>query len=139
MYDADDAAKVQTLVDALANNDYIILASQRLYVTITRLPQRYPISSRYYRLLFSGQLGFDLVAFARNDPRAGGVTIADDPIGSVGLNVPPPLAEYARGAGVWNWGRADESFTVYDHPMPLVFKKTRALTGAEIQLLLTSP
>ncbi len=139
MYDADDATKVRTLTDTLTASDYIILASPRLYATITRLPARYPISSRYYRLLFGGQLGFDLVAFARNDPRVGGVTIADDPISSVGLNVPPLLAESARGAGVWSWGRADESFTVYDHPMPLVFKKTRALTSAEIQLLLTSP
>lgn len=139
MYDADDATKTRTLVDTLTASDYIILASPRLYATITRLPARYPVSARYYRLLFNGQLGFDLVAFARNDPRVGGVTIVDDPIGSVGLNVPPLIAERAPSAGVWNWGRADESFIVYDHPMPLVFKKTRALTRAEIQSLLTSP
>lgn len=139
MYDADDAAKTQGLADALAKSDYIVLASPRLYATIARLPERYPVSSRYYRRLFSGQLGFDLVAFARNDPRLGSITLVDDPITSAGLPVPPLLAEYWHDAKVWNWGRADESFTVYDHPMPLVFKKTRALSSAQIQQLLTSP
>ncbi len=139
MYDADNVAKLQTLIDILSTSDYVVLASPRLYATITRLPQRYPISSRYYHLLFGGQLGFDLVAFARNDPRLGGITIADDSVDTVGLPVPPPLAAYWRGAGVWNWGRADESFVVYDHPMPLVFKKTRALSRDELKTLLTSP
>jgi hypothetical protein len=139
MYDADDAAKVQTVVDGLANSDYIILASPRLYGTISRLSQRYPLSSRYYRLLFGGQLGFELAAFARNDPNVGGLTIADDPVSSVGLPVPPSLLEYWRRPGVWVWGHADESFIVYDHPMPLVFKKTSALTSTQLQTLLTSP
>ena len=136
MYDADNAAKLQTLVDILSTSDYVVLASPRLYATITRLPQRYPISSRYYHLLFGGQLGFDLVAFARNDPRLGGITIADDSVDTVGLPAPPRLAAYWRGAGVWNWGRADESFTVYDHPLPLVFKKTHNLSQDELRTLL---
>jgi len=139
MYDADDAAKVQTLADGLAGSDYIVLASPRLYATIARLPQRYPISSRYYRLLFGGQLGFELAAFARNDPNVGGLTIADDPVSSIGLPAPPALLGYWRRPGVWVWGHADESFIVYDHPMPLVFKKTRALSSAQILQLLTTP
>ncbi len=133
MYDADDPAKVQTLVDALVANDYIVLASSRLYATITRLPQRYPISSRYYRLLFSGQIGFDLVAHAINGIALDGIVIADDRFDGI---LPPGLRSDAL---VWNWGRADESFTVYDHPMPLVFKKTRSLSRAELKALLTSP
>ncbi|MDE3088213.1 MAG: hypothetical protein KGJ80_02355, partial [Chloroflexota bacterium] len=137
MYDADDAAKLATLVDALASTDYIILASPRLYATITRLPARYPISSRYYQLLFNGGLGFDLVAFARNDPAFAGIVVADDPVAAVGLSEPQALADYWRSAATWNWGRADESFAVYDHPMPLVFKKTRVLSRDELRALLT--
>jgi hypothetical protein len=139
MYDADNATKLQTLVDALAASDYIILASPRLYATIARLPQRYPISSRYYRLLFSGRLGFELVAFARDDPTLASITIVDDALTPAGLPLPMPLAQAWRGAGVWDWGRADESFTVYDHPMPLVFKKTRALSRGELSALFSSP
>lgn len=139
MYDADDAAKWQTLVDVLASSDYVVLASQRLYATIPRLPSRYPLSSRYYRLLFNGQLGFDLVAFARNDPSLDGITIVDDTTSRAGLSVPPPLAAYRPSATIWNWGHADESFTVYDHPAPLVFKKMRALSKDELRALLSPP
>lgn len=141
MHDADDAAKLQTLVDTLATSDYILLASQRLYATIARLPSRYPISSRYYRLLFGWQLGFDLVMFERNDPTFGGIVIMDDPWSSAGLPIPRLFATPRPGVtrSVLNWGHADESFTVYDHPMPLVFKKTRALSSGELRALLESP
>ncbi len=139
MYDADDPAKLKTLVDTLTTSDYIILASPRLYATISRLPQRYPISSRYYRLLFDGQLGFELVAFARNDPELDQETIVDNPISSAGLVLLPALADYWRGDGIWDWGRADESYTVYDHPMPFVFKKTRSLSRDVLDALLSSP
>ncbi len=139
MYNADDASKLRMLVDALASSDYIVLASQRLYATIPRLPSRYPLSSRYYRLLFNGQLGFDLVAFARDDPSLDGITIIDDTASGAGLPVPLPLAAYRPSAMIWNWGHADESFTVYDHPMPLVFKKMRALSKDELRTLLSPP
>jgi hypothetical protein len=139
MYDTDNPAKLTTIVDTLTTSDYIILASPRLYATISRLPQRYPIASRYYRLLFQGQLGFELVAFARDDPRLGSLTLIDDSVGSAGLELPALLSAYDRGAGVWDWGRADESYTVYDHPMPLVFKKTHALGRDELSALLAPP
>lgn len=129
MYDVDDAAKLNTLVDVLSQSDYIVMATERLSATITRLPQRYPMSSRYYRLLFNGQLGFDLVASARNDIALDGGVIADERFNGV---VPRGLPFVAA----WNWGPADESFTVYDHPLPLVFKKTRALSAEELKILL---
>jgi Dolichyl-phosphate-mannose-protein mannosyltransferase len=137
MFDPDNAAKLQTLVDTLAKSDYVILASPRLYATIPRLSSRYPMSSRYYHLLFDGQLGFDLVAYARNDPSLGGVTITNDTIRYAGLTIPPALAAYHPSPVLWDWGHADESFTVYDQPMPLVFKKTRALSAAELRALLS--
>jgi hypothetical protein len=138
MYDADDDAKKQKLLDTLAASDYIILATPRLYGTITRLPQRYPVSSSYYRALFDGRLGYELIAFARNDPSLVGITFADDPVSTIGLTTPSLLLEYFQNPGVWNWGRGDESFSVYDHPMPLVFIKTRALSRDELKLILTS-
>ncbi|MCI0474839.1 MAG: glycosyltransferase family 39 protein, partial [Anaerolineales bacterium] len=62
MYDDDNATKLEMIVNTLNESDYIVLATQRLSAPITRLPQRYPISSRYYHLLFSGQLGFEFAA-----------------------------------------------------------------------------
>lgn len=131
MYDADDAKKIDQIVDALAASDYVILATHRLSSTITRLPQRYPISSRYYRLLFDGTLGFDLAMHAVNGIALDGIVIADDRLGGT---FP---AGITSDAVVWNWGRADESFTVYDHPQPLVFKKTRVLSRDELYVRLS--
>ncbi len=128
MYDADDATKLETMLNVLHDADYIVLATQRLAVPITRLAARYPLSSRYYRALFDGQLGFELVASATNGIALDGVVIADERFDGLA----PPLFT-PSDALVWNWGYADESFTVYDHPLPLVFKKTRALSRDELR------
>lgn len=131
MFDADDDKKLQTLVDALQTNDYVILATQRAYGSISRAPSRYPISSRYYRALFDGTLGFEPTTHALNAPALDGIVILNDPFRSVGLRTP-----FRSDAFALNWGFEDESLTVYDHPMPLVFKKTRALSATELQAVL---
>ncbi|MBC7249384.1 MAG: glycosyltransferase family 39 protein [Anaerolineae bacterium] len=110
MYEEDTRQKYELLRDRLRQADYIVLSSNRLYRTIPRLPQRYPMSTRYYELLFSGQLGFEKVAEFTTYPRLGPVTIPDD--------------------------AADESFTVYDHPKPIIFKKVRQLSDEEWDALL---
>jgi YYY domain-containing protein len=110
MYEEDTSQKYELLRARLREADYIVLSSNRLYRTIPRLPQRYPMSTRYYELLFSGQLGFEKVAEFTTYPRLGPVTIPDD--------------------------NADESFTVYDHPKPIIFKKVRELSDQEWDALL---
>jgi hypothetical protein len=132
LFDADTSDKRDAIINALASSDYIILASQRLYATIPRLPARYPMTTRYYHALFDGSLGFDLVAHSINAPALDGVIILPDTFSQVGLR--PPIRSDALAS---NWGFADESFTVYDHPMPLVFKKTRPLSGDELRALLS--
>ncbi|NIO68561.1 MAG: hypothetical protein GTN71_05810, partial [Anaerolineae bacterium] len=117
MYEPDTLDKYALLKDILSQTDYIILASNRLYRTIPRLPQRYPISTRYYELLFAEELGFRLEKAFTSYPGLPfdrlrtpfGWTIVDDD--------------------------ADESFTVYDHPKPLIFKKERELSDEELDVL----
>ncbi|MFQ6000705.1 MAG: DUF2298 domain-containing protein [Anaerolineae bacterium] len=105
LYEPDDEAKYQEIVDNLRETDYIILSSNRLYGSIPRLPQRYPITTRYYELLFDEELGFRLVKAFTSYPGLFGLPIVDD--------------------------RADESFTVYDHPKVLIFQKRRDLRDEE--------
>lgn len=138
MYDPDDPTKLEKLVEILAASDYFLHASQRLSTTIPRLPGRYPISSRFYHLLFDGRLGFEPVAHARNDLSLDGVVIRSEPFGVTGLTVPGMLETTPPGVTVWNWGWADESFTVYDHPLPIVFKKARVLSSEELRSLLSN-
>ena len=106
-YEEDTQAKFETIKRMVNEADYIVLATNRLYRSIPRLPQRYPMTTRYYDLLFQGELGFELVQEFPSRPRLGPVEFNDDD--------------------------ADESFTVYDHPKPIVFKKVATLTDAEWQ------
>ena len=77
-YEDDNQAKLDMIVSNLYKSDYIVLATNRLYDTISRLPDRYPITSRYYELLFAGKLGFELVADAQVYPNLAGVTIKNN-------------------------------------------------------------
>ncbi|MDQ3699337.1 MAG: DUF2298 domain-containing protein, partial [Chloroflexota bacterium] len=97
LYDPDEPKKVDTLVQMLSQSDYINLTSNRLYGSIPRMPQRYPMSTEYYRRLFAGDLGFRLVHSETSYPTLGPWVINDD--------------------------RAEEAFTVYDHPKVLIFQK----------------
>ncbi len=110
MYDEDTQGKYELIRDTLMNCDYVVLATNRLYRTIPGLPERYPMSSRYYEALFSGALGFEQIRADETPPRLGPIVINDQP--------------------------ADESFTVYDHPKPILFQKTRQLSLAEWDALL---
>ncbi|HPD42591.1 MAG TPA: hypothetical protein PLD43_13640, partial [Anaerolineae bacterium] len=62
LYNNDDAAKWELLHTWLEEVDYIVLSSNRLYGSIARLPQRYPLTVAYYQALFDGSLGFEPVA-----------------------------------------------------------------------------
>ncbi len=110
MYDDDSQQKYEFLRETLMNCDYVVLASNRLWRTIPRLPERYPMSTRYYEALFSGELGFEPVYTVETPPRLGPLVFDDQP--------------------------ADESFTVYDHPKPIMFKKTHQLSPTEWDVIL---
>ncbi len=110
----DDAAKWAAVVADLAGSDYLVIASRRLYGSIPRLPERYPLASRYYERLFAGDLGFQLAGeFTR------GPTWLNPPI--------PPLPDAAPALL-----RPDESFVVYDHPRTLIFRNVERLPAAEL-------
>jgi hypothetical protein len=120
MYDEpDSAAKWAQLAADLAQSDYLILASRRLYGSIPRLPERYPFAGRYYDMLFAGELGFALAnEFTR---------------GPAWLNPRLPPLPGAAPALL----RPDESFVVYDHPRALVFRNAERLPPDELLLKIT--
>src|SRR5215207_1686181 len=99
-YEDDNPDKLNRMIENLTQADYIILASNRLYDSIPRLPRRYPMTSRYYEMLFNGELGFARVAEFTSYPTF------------LGIQLPDQVAE--------------ESFSVYDHPRVQIFKKTAA-------------
>ena len=137
IYDEDTPEKMSTIAQQLYDADYFIVLTQRAYGTITRLPERYPLSSRYYELMFSGKLGFEMVYCATSYPSLLGITFVDDPFSRSNLTVPEGICACSpSGMGVINMGYADETFTVFDHPLSMVFKKVTPLSQEELYNLL---
>jgi YYY domain-containing protein len=97
-YADETPAKVTEMVSVLNRSDYIVLSSNRLIGTIPRMPWRYPIATRYYEALLSGELGFEQVAHFTQYPELFGISIDDR--------------------------SAEEALTVYDHPEVMIFRKT---------------
>ena len=122
MYDPDTPGKVKLVAQRLAEADYLVLFSNRLYGTIPRLPERYPASSVYYSLLFSGQLGYDLVHSESTYPELLGLGFVDETFGRPGIAEPAAARPVRTSRLSLNLGFADESFSVYDHPKVLIFE-----------------
>jgi len=111
LYDIpDDQKKWSMLNEKLKRSDYIILASNRLYTPLQKLwecnevnkSRCYPITAKYYQDLFSGKLGFFKVAEFTSYPR---------------------FCLLRDMCYVLRDDSSDESFTVYDHPKIMIFKK----------------
>jgi len=122
LYDEDTPQKHTQLLDWLDETDYIVLSSNRLYASIPRLPQRYPMTIRFYETLFSGELGFELAGEFVSYPALGPCQFPDQEI-----PFEPPSARYsnARPCSIW-LSPAEEAFSVYDHPQVFIFSKTSA-------------
>ena len=130
LYENDGQPKVAELSDKLAGADYLVFFSNRLYGTIPRLPERYPISKEYYRLLFSGELGYELADFEATYPSFSGVSFAHDTFGRPEIPEPDALRAFRPAGLTLDLGFADESFSVYDHPTVLIFRNSGRF-GAE--------
>ncbi len=136
VYATDTPDKIDIIAGNLSNADYIFLATNRAYAAISRLPERYPYTSRYYEQLFSGELGFELAYCSTLYPSFAGITIIDDTFSRGNLPVPEGIKECSPSGAVINLGYADETFTVFDHPKSMIFRKNRDLTQQEIYDLL---
>ena len=118
MYWDDNADKLARFERVLNDSEYIFISSSRQWGTVTRIPERWPLTSTYYRNLlgcpdertiewcytvaqpdsFEGNLGFELVQVFEERPSIFSFTINDQ--------------------------FAEEAFTVYDHPKVFIFQKT---------------
>ena len=101
VFEPDDDTKLGRLYEVLSRADYYALSSPRAWQTIGRLPDRYPLMSRFYAELFAGRLGFVEVASFANEPELLGIRLHD-------------LA-------------AEEAFWVYDHPPVKIYRRTGPL------------
>jgi len=110
IYDTDNAAKLLYYGTTLSHADYIILNSRRLYGTLIHLTDLYPLTSKYYKYLFAGKLGYKEVADFTSYPNLLGLQINDD--------------------------SSEETLQVYDHPKVRIFKNVRHYSDQQIQEIL---
>ena len=130
MYEDDNPNKLSRFYDILDHTEYILISSSRQWGTLPRIPERFPMTTEYYRHLmgcppeksiescynvaqvgdFQGDLGFELVKVFQSDPS----------IGSSGLNDQP----------------SEEAFTVYDHPKVLIFRKSPLYDSENVREIL---
>ncbi len=108
LYEPETPAKWISINNQLQLNDYIILASNRLYTPLQKLTncqalpkdRCYRETANYYQRLFSNQTGYKKVMEFEVRPKIPFTNFYIDDLS------------------------ADESFTVYDHPKVIIFKNT---------------
>ena len=124
-YEHESEQKWEKIISELAQSDYFVLYSNRLAATLPRLPDRYPITTRFYDSLFDGSLGYELRFTADRFPSSAGVMYRDDAYARVPIGYPSGIERSAGSLLSIDWyGWADESHTVYEHPQSMVFERT---------------
>jgi YYY domain-containing protein len=132
LYNDEQPKKFTELTELLAGSGYFVLLSNRLYATIPRLPERYPVTSTFYEKMFSGELGFEM-AYSNGRYVGGlGVDYYEDPFARLDFGPPEGFEPPSGGLFTANFGWADESFSVYEHPQTFVFKNVDRLSAVEM-------
>jgi YYY domain-containing protein len=132
MYTDDNADKLARFISIMGQTDYIFISSNRQWGSLPRIPERFPMTTVYYRNLlgcppekdivwcysvakpgmFQGSLGFDLVEVFQSNPTLGPISLNDQ--------------------------FAEEAFTVYDHPKVMIFRKNASYNADRVASLLGS-
>lgn len=107
--DANEAL-FSDLISHLEKSDYILIPSRRLFGGMGQLPQKYPKVSRYYQLLFSEELGFKEIKRFTSFPRIGFIEFPDE--------------------------FAEETWSVFDHPVIRIYKKVEPFSRDTYEKLL---
>ena len=125
-FPVDNQQKYDSLVESLAQADYLTIASNRFYDTEPRNPLRWPLTTLYYKKLFRGELGYQLVAVFDESFEFGPWRVSDQHL---------PIYD----SPAWlNELEADEAFHVYDHPAVFIFRKLESFTRARVEAALSS-
>ncbi|MEJ2749200.1 MAG: DUF2298 domain-containing protein, partial [Anaerolineae bacterium] len=114
----DSEEKRQEMIQWLDEADYIPISSQRAIWSVPRIPLSFPMTIRYYEALFSGELGYKLVAQFHANFHIGPLYISDTG-GKIGWGELPDVGWPPPGKLA-----AEEAFSVYDHPPVWIFAKT---------------
>jgi YYY domain-containing protein len=109
----DEGRKIELWTNALANADWIVLTSNRVFRTVLASPERFPQTARLYRLLFSGEAGYEILTRVRRGPRIFGLR--------------------------WPVQKADESYLNYEFPQVLILRRIAEVDAEGLAARVTRP
>ncbi|MEO6652963.1 MAG: DUF2298 domain-containing protein, partial [Ilumatobacteraceae bacterium] len=101
MVGTDTEEKVETVAQQLGDIDFVVESSPRLWGVVTRIPERFPSTIRFFAALDTGELGFERVETFTSGPSLGWFSIDD--------------------------ASAEEAFSIFDHPEVRIWKKVRTV------------
>lgn len=101
IFDPDSAEKWNRIQNQLLRSDYYVMSSNRGWGSIPTVPERYPLTTDFYKDMFANKRGFTLIKEFTSYPSLRYLGIP--------LDFPDQWAE--------------EAFTVYDHPKVMIFKR----------------
>ncbi len=129
LFDPDSEEKWEKINQSLDQIDYLIMSSNRLWASIPRVPNKYPLASKFYNNLFSEKLNFEKIKEFNSYP---GFSISFlkscfyfGPTNYPGIkNTWFSVDNNCLYPGIYfRDDTAEEAFTVYDHPKVLIFEK----------------
>jgi YYY domain-containing protein len=118
VYWDDNTEKLNRFIQILSASDFIVIPTNHQYAQITRLPERYPLTTYYYRELLGCPVGADIIkCYETAQP--------GQYEGRLGFRLVKVFESYPTfGNLVINDQSAEEAFTFYDHPKVMIFQKT---------------
>ena len=117
MYWEDDQNKFDRFIDHLARADTIIFSSNRQWGSTTQIPERYPLTTLFYKELIGCQSADVQWCYRVAHPGTFGGSLGYELIKTFQVN--PSIFSFE-----FNSQFAEEAFTVYDHPKVFIFRKT---------------
>lgn len=112
----NEAQARDEIAQTLVKSDYFVIQSRRIFLNHQRLRGLYPKTARFYDALFNGQLGFEQIKEFHSYPSI--------PFPGSKIEFPDELAE--------------ETWSVFDHPVIRVFQKRVSLEKEDYEKILNN-
>jgi len=109
----ESEGKLALWTGALARSDWVVLTSNRVYRTVLANSDRFEETARLYRLLLSGEAGFEVMTRVRRGPRIFGLR--------------------------WPVQRADESFLNYEFPQVVILRRVAEIDPEDLAERVSRP
>ena len=133
LYNPDTNKKYEKIFNQLSESEYYVIFSNRLYATIPRMPDRYPAATLFYKKLFNGSLGYEIVNYEKQSMNLFGINYSENYFQRINIDKPAVISEYEENFLInIDFGWSDESFSVYDHPNVIIFQNKEKFSNDKL-------